>query len=87
MWEAGGGDEEAEEAKESLLRTRTLRGWPSTWPFPLMLRLRRGEKLVFDVLATFRLLSLLFFEGGEAGFHLFLPLARQAVGWDLLLLC
>ena len=52
-----------------------------------MLRLRRGEKLVFDVLATFRLLSLLFLEGGVAGFHLFLPLARQAVGWDLLLLC
>lgn len=44
-------------------------------------------KLAFGVLATFRLLSLLFFEGDEAGLHLLLPLARQAVGWDLLLLC
>ena len=85
--EAGGGDEEAEEEQESLLRTRTLRGWPSARPLPVIVRVKRGVKLVFGVFATFRLLSLFFFEGDEAGLHLFLPLARQAVGWDLLLLC
>lgn len=55
--------------------------------FPVILRVKRGVKLVFGVFATFRLLSLFFFEGDEASLHLFLPLACQAVGWDLLLLC